>query len=159
MARFNQLGHQERAFPLETLHFGEIHTLRYIILKPAVQITVVALLGMMNWLPFISKWNTLKKSTALLLEWVIFLCTPWSEVLDCTRTTDGWLALVKSDKNKCLAPAIRQMPSRHWSIFGHWRKLIVQFARNYMFINIWGTIQYNCTYPIDIPDCVPLHWA
>ncbi len=30
-----------RAFHLETLHFGEIHTLRYIILRPTVQITVL----------------------------------------------------------------------------------------------------------------------
>ena len=29
-----------RAFHLETLHFGEIHTLRYMILRPTVQINV-----------------------------------------------------------------------------------------------------------------------
>ncbi len=30
-----------RVFHLETLHFGEIHNLRYIILKPTVQITAL----------------------------------------------------------------------------------------------------------------------
>ncbi len=32
--------HDMRAFHLETLHFGEIHTLRYIPFKPAGQIIV-----------------------------------------------------------------------------------------------------------------------
>ncbi len=37
----NQETKYMRAFHLETLHSGEIHILRYIILKPTVQITVL----------------------------------------------------------------------------------------------------------------------
>ncbi len=34
------LGYHVRAFHLETLHFSEIHTMRYIILRPTGQITI-----------------------------------------------------------------------------------------------------------------------